>query len=89
MAEHWHLDKRLNVSHLITTLVFLAGVFTWGANVEERIGDNAAEIKHGREIQQLQNEQVNQSIEDIKEQGKEINKKLDRLIERRNGNAGK
>ncbi len=35
--RHWHLDKRINVGHIFTTLGLLAGLFTWGSSVETRI----------------------------------------------------
>ena len=35
--DKWHLDKRLSVSHLITTALLLSGLFVWGAKMEQRI----------------------------------------------------
>ena len=83
-GQHWHLDKRLNVSHLLTTVVLVAGLFTWGSGIEKNIERNATEIRHSREIQHIQTEQFNRSIEEIKDQGKVINEKLDSLMERQN-----
>lgn len=36
-ATHWHLDKRINVSHLIATLLLAISVFAWANGVDKRI----------------------------------------------------
>lgn len=35
--SRWHLDKRLNVGHLITTAMLFAGLFAWGSDVNTRL----------------------------------------------------
>lgn len=35
--EQWHLDKRLNVSHIVATITIVGGLFIWGSRLEERI----------------------------------------------------
>ena len=46
-ANHWHLDKNVNLGHLLTTIGMVAAMFTWGSNVEKRIAlieQNQAQI---------------------------------------------
>lgn len=47
--EHhgWHLDKRLNVGHILTTLSIVLGAFVWGSTMEKRIAllEQAGELK--------------------------------------------
>ena len=33
----WHLDKRVNVSHLSATICLVAGLFAWGSTIETRV----------------------------------------------------
>ena len=35
--RRWHLDKRLNVGHLITTLALAASVVAWGNTMDKRV----------------------------------------------------
>lgn len=33
----WHLDKRINVSHLVATVLLFAGLMAWGSRVDTRL----------------------------------------------------
>ena len=35
--RHWHLDKTLNVSHLLTTVVIAGSLFAYANNMERRV----------------------------------------------------
>ena len=35
--DHWHLDKRVNVSHLFATFSVISGLVIWGMTVESRL----------------------------------------------------
>ena len=35
--RHWHLDKTLNVSHLLTTLVIAGSLFAYANNMDRRV----------------------------------------------------
>lgn len=72
----WHLDKRLNVGHILTTFTVAAGLFIWGGKVETRLSLLEQQYNQTKEIQQ-----------EIKQQLISMNDKLDRLIENlhRNG----
>lgn len=43
--KHWHLDKRLNVSHLLTTLALATSIFVWASAIERRVSVHDAEIE--------------------------------------------
>lgn len=36
-TSEWHMDKRVNVTHLLATIGLAASVFWWGAKLEERV----------------------------------------------------
>ena len=35
--RHWHLDKTLNISHLLTTLVIAGSLFAYANNMDRRV----------------------------------------------------
>ena len=35
--ETWHLNKQLNLSHIVATVMIISGLFVWGSKLEERI----------------------------------------------------
>ena len=35
--RHWHLDKTLNVSHLLTTVVIAGSLFAYANNMDRRV----------------------------------------------------
>lgn len=37
MNDGWHIDKRLSVSHLVTTAMMLGGLLWWAAGMEGRM----------------------------------------------------
>lgn len=42
---HWHLDKRLNLGHLLTTLALATSIFVWASAIERRVSVHDAEIE--------------------------------------------
>lgn len=74
--NHWHLDKRVNVGHLLTTATILGSVMWWGSTVETRLGVLDAK-------QQAAAVRQEQLREDIKSRLDRIETKLDRVIEDR------
>ncbi|MCW7556498.1 hypothetical protein NX722_28450 [Endozoicomonas gorgoniicola] len=80
--EHWHLDRKLNITHLISTVMIIASLFLWGGGIERRIDGNAKDIAHLKEVQERDRQQDKEAREEFKSQLKSIETKLDRLIER-------
>ena len=68
--ENWHLDKRVNVGHLLTTLVIAGGLFIWAMNTDSRI--TRLEVRQEQSIRTAQ---------EIKGELQILNRKMDRLIE--------
>jgi len=68
--ENWHLDKRVNVGHLLTTLVIAGGLFIWAMNTDSRI--TRLEVRQ---------EQSTRTAQEIKGELQILNRKMDRLIE--------
>lgn len=77
--ENWHLDKRVNVGHILTTIALAGAMFSWAMTMDSRM----TRI----EVQQQQSQR---SDDEIKVELRDINMKMDRLIESlMNGNRTK
>jgi len=35
--KHWHLKKELNIGHILTTLLLVLGIITWGNTMDQRV----------------------------------------------------
>lgn len=73
----WHLDKRISFSHLVTTMVLVVSLFTWGSTLDKRLTllEDAAK---------RQEESVKQDRETIKLFSSEIRGELSRLNDKIN-----
>lgn len=72
IAPGWHLDKRVSVGHIVTTLVVLMSVFWWGARLQEKQSINDLRITNNEKAIQA----LRQSIET---QNSEIIRRLERI----------
>lgn len=70
----WHLDKRLNVGHILTTVTLTLGIFIWASKMDSRIT-----------VLEVQQQNSAATGIEIKNQLADLNRKLDRIIERGNG----
>ncbi|MDX1538839.1 hypothetical protein [Arsukibacterium sp.] len=77
----WHLDKTISVGHLVSTLIIAVSVFGWAVTLDKRVEQNALAIIHLKEQQHAEQKRVEQLRSEIKQDLRDINHKLDRLIE--------
>lgn len=71
---HWHLDKKISISHLMTTVaIFLSGMW-FIAEQNERIALNTQSISHNKTAIEQQETRVTKTLDSI-----EV--KLDKLQE--------
>ena len=82
MMEHWHLDRKVSITHIISTIMVIASLFVWGGGIERRIELNAKDIQQVREIQNRNWDANREALKDLKSSLDKVNNKLDRLIER-------
>lgn len=87
--RHWHLDKRLNLGHLITTASLAAAIMWWGAAMDRRVAvlEAAASVQAGTDTRQ--DADLHRALAAMKEESRllrdelrDTGRKLDRLIER-------
>lgn len=68
-------DTTINVAHILTTIGAIVAVFNWAADIKTTIATNITEIAN------LKDERMREA-EELKDSIKELNQKVDRLIER-------
>ena len=73
----WHLDKRLNVGHILTTFTVAAGLFVWGSTIETRVTVLEEKTVHQQKVG-----------EDIRDELIRMNQKMDKLLEKFYSNGG-
>lgn len=67
--RHWHLDKTLNVSHLLTTLVIAGSLFAYANNMDRRV----AILEEKMQVQSVENKR---SAEEVKELATDVKHEL-------------
>lgn len=87
--RHWHLDKRLNISHLLTTFAMAASIMWWGAAMDRRVAVLEEARQQQRATDERQDADLYRTLTAMKEESRllrdelrETTRKLDRLIER-------
>lgn len=73
--KRFRFEASVNLAHILTTIGMLVALFKWGSDL------NATVVTHGAIIAQLR-EDRNRAEQDVRGQLREINNKVDRLIER-------
>lgn len=80
--KRWHLDKRLNIGHMLTTAVIVGSGIMMLNDLQDQVVITSAEVSHQRElIDRVENLARTRSIE-TRQQLDKIDGKLDRLLDR-------
>jgi len=71
----WHLEKKVSISHIVSTLILAGSIFAWAGHMDKRLAlleqnDNRQDVTMLRQQQ------------DIKEQFNVIIRKIDKIIDR-------
>lgn len=59
--RHWHLDKTLNVSHLLTTLVVAGSLFAYANNMDKRV----AILEEKMQVQAAENQRSQTEVKEL------------------------
>lgn len=78
----WHIDKSISVSTIVAALVAGGSVFIWGSGVNQRLAVHDTEILSTREQLKTSADENSRARGEIRADLQEINRKIDRLIER-------
>jgi len=81
----WHLDKKVNISHILATLTLAGAIFTWGSKIEQRIALVEASAVRQQAVDQAQDQEFRRSVVEMREDIRELSRKIDKLIDSRGG----
>ena len=83
--RHWHLDKTLNVSHLLTTVVIAGSLFAYANNMDRRV----AILEEKMQVQAQENmrsgAEVRELAAEVKHELRLLRTELMRLIASKQG----
>ena len=82
-GSSWHLDKKVNVSHIIATLMLAAAIFTWGSKIEQRVALVEASAQRQEQVDVAQNAESRRYAAEMRDDIRELSRKMDKLIETR------
>lgn len=77
----WHLDKKVNISHIIATLMLAAAIFAWGSKIEQRVALVEAGTSRQSNIDQTQDQEMRRYVVEIRQDIRDLSHKIDKLIE--------
>jgi hypothetical protein len=81
----WHLDKKVNLSHIVATLMLAAAIFTWGSKIEQRIALVESASQRQASIDQAQDQEFRRYVVEMRDDIRELSRKIEKLIETRGG----
>lgn len=83
--RHWRLDKTLNVSHILTTLVIAGSLFAYASNMDRRV----AILEEKMQVQAAENQrgqaEVKELASDVKQELRLLRTELLRLMASKQG----
>lgn len=88
-ASRWHLDRRVNIGHLLTTLTLAAGLFMWGSKMDTRV--TVLEVQGTTQERSVERQDaiiernvqlMREEFRALRDEMREQNRKLDKLVER-------
>lgn len=79
----WHLDKKVNISHILATLTLAAAIFTWGSKIEQRVALVESSTARQAQVDQAQDREFRRYVVEMREDVREMSRKIDKLIESR------
>jgi len=74
----FRVDTTINIAHILTTIALVLSIFSWGSDLKSTVQ------RHDSEIQALSRD-VREDRTVLREELREINRKMDRIVERIGG----
>lgn len=81
----WHVDKRVNVGHIITTLMIAVAAFAWAGKADTRIAVLEERSVSQKETELRRDKAFSDSLGDLKASILLLNEKIDRIIDKQQG----
>ena len=79
----WHLDKRVNLGHLAATLTLAVAIISWGSAIDRRLAVSEEKLATMQLDQGRQDARLESVVIQLRDDMKEMIRKLDRLTELR------
>jgi len=76
----WHLDKRLNIGHILMTLTITVAMFNYAGNMDKRIQSNADSIVHHKEMVNIKQDTYSKSLDKLDIKMDKLDEKIDRVL---------
>lgn len=76
------VDMSFNLQNFLTAMAIAGGLVAWGMRIESRISVVESSLQTQKEIDKRQDAEKDRSQDQVRADLKEIQAKLDRLIER-------
>lgn len=80
--KRWHLDKRLNIGHMLTTAVIVGSGILMLNNLQDQVISNTAEVAHQRELINRVERLAQARNAEVRTQLDKIDTKIDKLLSR-------
>ena len=83
--RHWHLDKTLNVSHLLTTVVIAGSLFAYANNMDRRVAILEEKMQAQAQENMRNGAEVRELAADVKHELRLLRTELMRLMASKQG----
>lgn len=83
--RHWHLDKTLNVSHMLTTMVIAGSLFAYANNMDRRVAILEEKMQTQAQENMRSGAEVRELAADVKHELRLLRTELMRLMASKQG----
>lgn len=80
--QHWHLDKKISIGHIFTTVAVAASVVTMFSSMDKDVSLNSQAIQHLTAGQHRNRERIEVIRAEIRDDLKALDNKLDKVLEK-------
>jgi TolA-binding protein len=81
--RRWHINRGIDLGHLLLSLAMLAGFFVWAVNQDRRLTTVELGVQQEHATNVAQDQERNRQQDQTRADLRAINEKLDRLLEGR------
>lgn len=79
-VDGWHLDRRISIGHLVTTATLLVAMVLWAGRMDTRISLLEMSLTRQVTVDRRQDEAAQLLREEIREELRALNEKMDRYL---------
>lgn len=85
--RHWHLDKRVNISHIVATLLLAVSVFAWAAAIDRRVSVAEVQLAAAKEDNLRQDQYSAEAVRLMRDEMRELRNEIRALRNDLNGST--